>query len=92
MPPGPLPRDQFLSPTPDIVLEVRSPSDRWRDVIAKVNEYVQVGVPVICVVDDAAREVQVFGENGVTTLRGDDELTFSHALPGFRVPVSRLFE
>lgn len=92
VPPGPFPRDQYLSAVPDIVFEVRSPTDRWRDLIAKVNEYVQAGVIVVCVADDGSGEVQIFGDNGIMTLSGDDELTFPQQLPGFSVPVRRLFE
>lgn len=92
VPPGPFPRDQYLSAVPDIVFEVRSPTDRWRDLIAKVNEYVQAGVTVVCVADDGAGDVQIFSDNGIVTLNGDDELTFPQQLPGFSVSVRRLFE
>jgi Uma2 family endonuclease len=89
---GPLP-DEYLSVPPDIVFEVLSRDDRWKDLYAKVAEYLAVGVPVVCVVnpkDETAR--LFFADEPEVILTAADELTFPNQLPGFSVLVQRLFE
>lgn len=92
VPPGPIPRDQYLAVMPELVFEVRSPNDRWRKVVTKVDEYLNAGVGVVCVVDDPTEEVRVFDDDGIHPLSRDDALEFPKLLPGFSVPVWRLFE
>jgi Uma2 family endonuclease len=50
VPPGPLPRG-YLGVVPELVFEVRSPTDRWGKMYAKVSEYLAAGVSVVCVLD-----------------------------------------
>jgi Uma2 family endonuclease len=92
VPPGPLPRNQYLTVVPVLVFEVRSPGDRWRDVVDKVNEYRKAGVGIVCVVDDPTEQVRVFDDDGIHPLDRDSVLEFPKLLPGFSVPVRRLFE
>ena len=92
VPPGPMPRNQYLTVVPELVFEVRSPTDRWRAVLDKVNEYLKAGVDVVCVVDDPAEQVRVFDDDGIHPLNREDVLEFPKLLPGFSVPVRRLFE
>ncbi len=92
VPPGPLPR-AYLDVVPELIFEVRSPSDRWRDVLTKVGEYLRAGVTVVCVLDETTRRALVFhAEQGPRTLTADEELTFPDVLPEFRVPVGRFFD
>jgi Uma2 family endonuclease len=92
VPPGPFPRDQYLAAVPELVFEVRSPTDRWRDLLGKVHEYLQIGVSTVCVLDDETGEAQVFDDKGITVLSGDDEITFPQILPGFRARIRQFFE
>ena len=46
----------------------------------------------ICVVDDSANEVQVFDDDGVRGLNGDDALTFPNFSPGSAWPCGGCFE
>src|SRR5262249_22563256 len=92
VPRGPLPR-RYLPVAPRLVFEVRSPTDRWNDVLAKVSEYLRAGVLVVCVVDDPREQIHVFQpEDAPAILSGDDEFTLPDLLPGFRVAVRRFFE
>jgi Uma2 family endonuclease len=92
LPPGPLP-DRYLDVPPDIVFEVLSPTDRRAIVLKKVAEYLEMGVPVVCVVDSPAETVHLyFAEQPEVTLSAEEELTFPQQLPGFRIPVKSLFE
>jgi Uma2 family endonuclease len=91
VPPGPV-TEGYLSQTPDLVVEVLSPSDRWAQVVLKVGEYLNAGVRIVLVVDPGSEIVIVYSPEGPpNTLRRDDELTLPDVLPGFCVAVSRLF-
>jgi Uma2 family endonuclease len=93
VPKGSLPRTTYLDVPPDLVAEVLSPDDRWPDVLAKVAEYLNVGVAVVLVLDTGRRDVQVYTADGaVRTLDSASELTLPAPLAGFRVAVARLFE
>ena len=74
-------------------IEVRSPGDRWPQVIAKVAEYLNAGVPVVGVLDDDSRTAHLFFADRPGRILGpDDELTLPDLLGDFRVPVRRFFE
>lgn len=90
---GPLP-DKYLDVVPDLAIEVLSPDHRWRKVFKKVAEYLDLGVPVVCVLDPDHQSAELFypDDPARRTLSADDELTFPGALPGFSVRVGELFE
>jgi Uma2 family endonuclease len=92
VPPGPFPRGRYLDAVPELVFEVRSPGDRWRDIHTKVGEYRQAGVDVVCVLDDPAERAHVFDDDGNRILAAEDVLEFPAVLPGFRAAVRRFFE
>jgi Uma2 family endonuclease len=78
---------------PELVFEVRSPTDRWSKVLAKVAEYLQAGVSVVCVLDEVSETVQVFRDEEFRhTLHNSDELHLPDVLGDFRVAVQRFFE
>ncbi len=92
LPKGPLPQD-YGPEVPELVVEVRSPSDRWPKVLAKVAEYLEAGVRIVIVLDDESRTaVLYFADRASVTLKVDDELTVPEILPGFAVAVRRFFE
>ncbi len=92
VPRGPMPR-RYLTVLPELVFEIRSPTDRWTQVIAKAMEYLEAGVLVVCVLDDMSEMVLGFrNTDAPETLRGDDELHLPDILGDFRVPVRRFFE
>jgi Uma2 family endonuclease len=92
VPKGPLPQG-YLNAVPELVVEVRSRTDLWKKVIAKVAEYLQAGVLTVCVLDEQTCTAQLFfAEELPRTLTDSDELTFGEIVPGFRVVVGRLFE
>ena len=77
---------------PELVAEVRSPSDLWTDVFAKVVEYLNAGVSAVLVIDEASRTVSVCRPDGSQqTIPQSDDLAIPDVLPGFSVPVARLF-
>ena len=92
LPKGPLPGN-YGPEVPELVVEVRSPSDRWPKILAKVAEYLDAGVTVVVVLDDESRTaILYFSDRPSLTLKPDDELTVPEILPGFAVAVRRFFE
>jgi Uma2 family endonuclease len=91
LPKGTLPSG-YGPEVPEIVFEVRSSSDRWREVLIKVTEYLDAGVLVVVVLDPEPQVAHVFGvDRAPQLLQADDELTFPEIFEGFAVRVGRLF-
>jgi Uma2 family endonuclease len=92
VPKGPLPPG-YLPVVPELVFEVRSPTDRWVKVMSKAYEYLNAGVSVVCVLDQMSETVVVCQADELPrTLEGDDELHLPEVLGEFRVAVRRFFE
>ena len=92
LPKSPVP-DGLLDVLPELVFEVRSPSDRWTKVVAKAIEYLDAGVTVVVVLDPKTESATVFrAEDRQATFEKDDTLTIPDVLPGFAVPVHKFFE
>jgi Uma2 family endonuclease len=92
VPKGPLPPG-YLTVVPELVWEVRSPSDRWSLILRKVAEYLDAGVLVVCVLDPQTETAHLYyPDQPSQILTADQELTFPTILPGFRVVVRRFFE
>lgn len=92
IPRGPLP-EGYWPAAPELVVEIRSPDDRWKDILRKASEYLSAGVLTVAVADPQTQRVHLFSADRETTvLNADHELTFPDILPGFAVPVKKLFE
>jgi Uma2 family endonuclease len=92
VPQGPLPAG-YLEVVPELVFEVRSPTDRWARLITKAGEYLEAGVPVVCLLDQVSETVQVYRADELPrTLHADDELHLPDVLGDLRIPVRRFFE
>jgi Uma2 family endonuclease len=89
---GPLPAD-YGEVAPELVVEVRSPSDRWPKILTKVAEYLNAGVLAVVVLDDDSRTALLcLADQAPRRLGPDDVLELPEILPGFAVPVRRFFE
>lgn len=86
----PLPKGALEIP-PELVIEVRSPPDRLRNMQEKVNEYLDAGVDVVVVLDPSVEIATIFRKDSDLTLSSRDELTLPDILPEFRVPVRQFF-
>lgn len=85
--------DGYPEVSPELVFEVRSPTDRAQPVSEKIAEYLAAGVLVVCVVDPADSTVEVhFSDRPARSLGAGDELTLPDILPGFSLPLRRLFK
>jgi Uma2 family endonuclease len=92
LPPG-LSPEGVLEVAPELVIEVRSPSDLWTDALGKMLDYLQIGVPVVVILDPKTESASVF-RSGTRqeTFEKNQTLTLPDVLPGFEVPVARFFE
>jgi Uma2 family endonuclease len=85
-------RDGYLDVVPDLVVDVRSADDRWNDIQAKVQEYLDAGVGVVIVLDPEPEKAHVFRpDQPPRELGPDEELTVPDLLGDFRVAVRRFF-
>lgn len=85
--------DGVLEVPPELVIEVRSPSDRWAEALAKMLDYIYAGVGVVAILDPKTESASVFrpGERQ-QIFEKDQTLTLPDVLPGFSVPVAQFFE
>jgi len=78
---------------PDLVVEVLSPEDRSREILDKVGDYLQAGVPLVWVIDPKRRTAAVYRSlTDVRTLGPDDALDGEDVVPGFRCALAEVAE
>jgi Uma2 family endonuclease len=78
---------------PTLAVEILSPSDTVEDVNDKIDSYLGAGIPVVWILDTRRRTVTVYQRGAEPALfTFTSELLGDPHLPGFRVPVRRLFE
>ena len=86
IPPG------VLDVIPELVVEVVSPSNLWTGLFTKVDEYLAAGVKVVVILDPESKTASTYRPNVVQDIfRVTDTLTIPDVLPGFSVPVAKLF-
>ena len=91
LPPGPAP-EGLSDVVPELVVEIRSPSNTWMAIFSKVGDYLQAGVTAILVLDPDGVTASVYRGTGQVILHAGDTLTLPDVLPGFAVPVAKFFE
>ena len=85
--------DGIVPIAPDLIVEVRSPSDLWADLCAKGEEYLAAGVRVVVLLDPDAQTATVCRQGpSEQNLHAEDLLTLPDVLSGFSVATSRLFD
>jgi len=87
------PEDAFIiDGIPVLAVEVLSPSDQQEDVLDKVRNYLDAGVPIVWIVEPVFKTVTVYrpGEDP-QLFSSKQDMTAEPHLPGFRVRVIELF-
>ncbi len=83
----------FATVLPDLVVEVASPTDSQHEVLGKVGDWLDAGVAVVWVLWPRAQCLQVWrAGHEATTLYADDTLTCADLLPGFELPLRKVFK
>lgn len=77
---------------PRLAVEVLSPNDRADRITRKMTEYLRNGVPLVWLIDPAARIVTVYRPDGPPyEVKETEELTGNHVLPDLRCKVADFF-
>lgn len=78
---------------PDLAIEISSPEDEAEDLMAKVVDYLRVGVSLVWVIYPLSHSVLVLRADRSSFLwRPTDELSGEDVVPGFTVRLEELFE
>jgi Uma2 family endonuclease len=86
------PTDKYWPGAPDLVVEVISPNDSYGDVDAKVAEWLAAGTRLVIVVNPRWYTALLHGPGmAVRALTIEDTLDGGDVLPGWRLPMTRLF-
>jgi Uma2 family endonuclease len=85
-------RRKFLPLCPDFVIELRSPTDRLRDLHAKMREYIENGARLGWLIDPGRRHVYVYRPNAsVERLDDPDTISGDPLLPGFTLDLRQIW-
>lgn len=86
-------RRGYIPVAPDLVVEVTSPRDRRRAVMAKVQAYLEHGVRLVWLVDPRRRTITAYRPAGVVRVfHEQDELDGEDVLPGSHLRVASIFD
>ncbi len=82
----------FFPESPDLAVEVISPSDRPGEIEVKVNDWISHGTALVWLIDPRRRTVAVYRSHTDKREFGEHEfLEAPDLLPGFRLSVAEIF-
>ena len=83
----------YIKVVPDLIVEVRSPTDSLTQLRQKIQSFLEVGVQVGILVEPKSRTVEVYrpGQETPQVLRDGDLLTVPDLLPGWSVAIADLW-
>jgi Uma2 family endonuclease len=77
---------------PDLVVEIKSQSDRIKPLETKVLKFIEFGAIVGILIDPDETTVTIYRSTGEPTVLGNgDILTLPELLPGWELPISELW-
>jgi Uma2 family endonuclease len=92
VPGGVVPEEPIPDMVPDLAIEVLSPSNTPGEMKRKLDEYFDVGVRIVWLVDGRSRTIRVHeSPTTFTTFGAGDTVSGGDALPGFVLTVDNLF-
>ncbi|MDE2747883.1 MAG: Uma2 family endonuclease [Chloroflexota bacterium] len=89
-------RSSYVPYMPDLAVEIISPSQTLAQVRRKAEVYLRHGAAVVWLLDPLAKTAEVWRRGAddapvVERIAGDGDLTGGDILPGFRLPLARIF-
>lgn len=82
----------YLDVAPELIVEVISPNDRWKEIQDKLKEYFAIGVEQVWLIEPEDRTVFVYSAlTEVIRLSEADTLHGEGVLAGFTLPLVELF-
>lgn len=86
-------KQKFLPLAPDFVIELKSPTDRLPDLLAKMDEYIANGVRLGWLINPETKRVQIYRPGQVVEiLEGPMEVSGDPELPGFVLDLREIWE
>jgi Uma2 family endonuclease len=83
----------WIAVAPNLIVEIISPSETPTALEEKLRDYRTAGTELMWVIDPVLRTVVVHSSSGAArTLSSNDTLSGESVLPGFNLPVLKLFE
>jgi len=76
---------------PDLAVEVNSPHDLIKDVLAKIHEYFSHGVKQVWLIDPDFRQIYVYDSPTQVRILSDAETLDNTVIPGFSLNIGDLF-
>ncbi|MBD0394551.1 MAG: Uma2 family endonuclease [Microcoleus sp. C1-bin4] len=77
---------------PDLVVEIKSQSDRIKPIETKVLKFIELGAIVGILIDPDEETLTIYRSTGEPTVLGNgDILTVAELFPGWELPVSELW-
>ena len=77
---------------PDLVVEIKSQSDRIKPIETEVLKFIELGAVVGIAIDPDEETVAIYRSTGESTILGNgDILTIPELVPGWELPVSELW-
>ena len=88
----PAPQSAVWDVIPDLAVEVVSPTDLTGDLMSKIAEYFRAGVRFVWMIYPNVAKLYAYeSPKAVRILDAGDVLTGGAILPGFKLPLSRIF-
>jgi len=85
--------DDYFAGSPELAIEVVSPSETARDLNRKIDALLAGGSLAVWVIYPEEKEVRVFVPGGSSyTRRANETLSIPELLPNWELPVAKLFE
>jgi Uma2 family endonuclease len=86
-------RGSFYYQSPDLAIEIVSPSERTSDTQAKINDYLRTGSREVWIVYPETRQVSVLLPDGTATIYGaGQKISGGDLLPGLSLSVDEVFD
>ncbi len=86
-------RDNAWDVVPNLAVEVVSPNDMADELLEKTDEYFRAGTELVWTVYPLQQVIYVYSSlTNIRVLTRNDELDGGNVLPGFRLPLTSLFE
>jgi Uma2 family endonuclease len=83
--------ETWITVAPDLVIEVKSPTDSLVSLISKATDYLAAGVRMVWIVLPDKRRVDVYTQEDNLQYGVDGMITGGDVLPGFTLKVAEIF-
>lgn len=83
---------KYFEFAPELCVEVVSPTDRWTEIVEKVDMFLAMGVLLVWVIDPKLRNAHVYRKGRETlVVEAGGALDGEDVLPGFRLALGEMF-